>query len=308
MHSHLAPQRRWRALAPIHSQRPEGYVIVGPDKTLLGEWAMQHRLRYKAGALLALGVAFLAAAARAQQEPKSSAPVDPAMLEELVAANHILVHQNVLDGFGHVSVRHPSDPKRYLMSRNIAPELVTASDILEFDLDSNPIEAKGQRVFLERFIHGEVYKARPDVQAVVHSHSPSVIPFGIATQALRPVFHMSGFLAVGVPTWEIREAVGGPSNMLVSSIALGKQLAATLGDRPVVLMRGHGNVIVGPNVKIAVYRAVYTEVNARLQLQAQALGAPLNFLTPEEGQLADATIMTQIERPWQLWRKQAAGK
>jgi ribulose-5-phosphate 4-epimerase/fuculose-1-phosphate aldolase len=119
---------------------------------------------------------------------------------------------------------------------------------------------------------------------------------------------MSGFLAVGVPVWDIRETVGGPSNMLVSSIALGKQLAAKLGDRPVVLLRGHGNVVVGPNLKFAVYRAVYTEVDARLQLQAQGLGGPLNFLTPEEGKMADETIMTQIERPWQLWRKKALGK
>jgi HCOMODA/2-hydroxy-3-carboxy-muconic semialdehyde decarboxylase len=253
-------------------------------------------------------MACFGAAASGQQDAKPTGPVDPAVLEDLVAASHILVDQGVLDGFGHVSIRHPGDPSRYLMSRNLAPELVTAKDILEYDLDSNPIDAAGQRVFLERFIHGEVYKARPDVQAVVHSHSPSVVPFGISTQTLRPVFHMSGFLAVGVPTWEIREAVGGPSNMLVSSIALGRKLAATLGDKPVVLMRGHGNVVVGPNLKIAVYRAVYTEVNARLQLQAQTLGGPLNFLTPEEGQMADATIMTQIERPWQLWRKKAAGK
>jgi len=242
------------------------------------------------------------------QQAQSAGPVDVALLEDLVAANRILVDQGVLDGFGHVSIRHPKDANRYLMARNVAPELVTADDILEYDLDSNPIAAKGQRTFLERFIHGEVYKARPDVQAVIHSHSPSVVPFGISSHALKPVFHMSGFLAAGVPTWDIREATGGPSNMLVSSIALGKQLAAKLADKPVVLMRGHGNVVVGPNLQFAVYRAVYTEVNARLQLQAQGLGGALNFLTPEEGRLADETIMTQIERPWQLWRKKALGK
>jgi ribulose-5-phosphate 4-epimerase/fuculose-1-phosphate aldolase len=260
-----------------------------------------------AGLLLAafIGCASVSVSA---QEPKSAGPVEVVVLEDLVAANRILVDQGVLDGFGHVSVRHPKDPNRYLMARNIAPELVTDADILEYDLDSNPIDAKGRRTFLERFIHGEVYKARPDVQAVVHSHSPSVVPFGISSHALRPVFHMSGFLAVGVPTWDIREATGGPSNMLVSSIALGKHLAAKLGDRPVVLMRGHGNVVVGPNLKFAVYRAVYTEVNARLQLQAQGLGGPLNFLTPDEGRMADEAIMTQIDRPWQLWRKKALGK
>jgi ribulose-5-phosphate 4-epimerase/fuculose-1-phosphate aldolase len=243
-----------------------------------------------------------------QQEPKSGGPVDAAVLEDLVAANRILADQGVLDGFGHVSIRHPEDPNRYLLSRNLAPELVTAADILEYDLDSNPIDAKSQRTFLERFIHGEVYKARPDVQAVIHSHSPSVVPFGISTHGLKSVFHMSGFLAAGVPNWDIREAVGGPSNMLVTSIDLGKALAAKLGDSPVALMRGHGNVVVGPNLKIGVYRAVYTEVNARLQLQAQGLGEPLNYLTPLEGKMADQTIMTQIERPWQLWRKKALGK
>jgi HCOMODA/2-hydroxy-3-carboxy-muconic semialdehyde decarboxylase len=258
--------------------------------------------------LLAALIACLSAPACAQQEAKSAGAVDAVVLEDLVAANRILVDQGVLDGFGNVSIRHPKDPTRYLMARNIAPELVNAADILEYDLDSNPIDAKGQRTFLERFIHGEVYKARPDVQAVIHSHSPSVVPFGISTHALHPVYHMSGFLAAGVPIWDIREAVGGPSNMLVASIALGKQLAVKLGDRPVVLLRGHGNVVVGPNLKFAVYRAVYTEVNARLQLQAQGLGGPLNFLTPEEGKMADDTIMTQIERPWRLWRKKALGK
>jgi HCOMODA/2-hydroxy-3-carboxy-muconic semialdehyde decarboxylase len=241
----------------------------------------------------------------AQQAGTSAGPVDAVVLEDLVAANHILVDQGVLDGFGHVSIRHPRAPNRYLMARNIAPDLVTAADILEYDLDSNPIDAKGQRTFLERFIHGEAYKARPDVQAVIHSHSPTVVPFGISSHALKPVFHMSGFLAVGVPVWDIREAVGGPSNMLVTSIALGKHLAVALGDKPVALMRGHGNLVVGPNLKIAVYRAVYTEVNARLQLQAQGLGGHLNFLTPQEGTMAEAIIMTQIERPWQVWRKKA---
>jgi HCOMODA/2-hydroxy-3-carboxy-muconic semialdehyde decarboxylase len=259
-------------------------------------------------ALVALAAGVPARPAVAQQQTRSAGPVDAALLEDLVAANRILVDQGVLDGFGHVSIRHPRDPGRYLMARNVAPELVTPEDILEYDLDSNPIDAKGQRTFLERFIHGEVYKARPDVQAVIHSHSPSVVPFGISTHALRPVYHMSGFLAAGVPTWDIREAAGGASNMLVSSMALGRQLAAKLADRPVALMRGHGNVVVGPNLKIAVYRAVYTEANARLQLQAEGLGGPLNFLTPEEGRMADDTIMTQIERPWQLWRRKAMGK
>src|SRR5215469_5318122 len=155
-----------------------------------------------AGLLLATFIGCESISANAQ-EPKSAGPVEVAVLEDLVAANRILVDQGVLDGFGHVSIRHPKDPDRYLMARNIAPELVTAADILEYDLDSNPIDGKGRRTFLERFIHGEVYKARSDVQAVIHSHSPSVVPFGISSHALKPVFHMSGFLAAGVPTWDI---------------------------------------------------------------------------------------------------------
>jgi HCOMODA/2-hydroxy-3-carboxy-muconic semialdehyde decarboxylase len=241
----------------------------------------------------------------AQPEPKSGGPVNPEVLEDLVAASRILADQGVLDGFGHVSIRHPSDPNRYLLSRNMAPALVTAADVLEYDLDSNPVDPKGRRSFLERFIHGEVYKARPDVGAVVHSHSPSVVPFGISTHGLKPVYHMSGFLAAGVPNWDIRDAAGGPSSMLVTSGALGNSLAAKLGASPVALMRGHGNVVVGCSLKIGVYRAIYTEVNARLQLQAQGLGGPLNYLTAEEGMMADETIMTQIDRPWQLWRKRA---
>jgi HCOMODA/2-hydroxy-3-carboxy-muconic semialdehyde decarboxylase len=244
----------------------------------------------------------------AHEEPRSGGPVDPAVIEDLVAASLILADQGVLDGFGHVSIRHPGDPSRYLLSRNVAPALVTAADILEYDLDSNPVDPQGRRSFLERFIHGEVYKARPDVGAVIHSHSPSVVPFGISTHGLKPVYHMSGFLTAGVPNWDIREAAGGPSNLLVTSGALGGSLAAKLGASPVALMRGHGNVVVGPSLKICVYRAIYTEINARLQLQAQGLDGPITYLTPQEGEMADGTIMTQIERPWQLWRKKALGK
>jgi ribulose-5-phosphate 4-epimerase/fuculose-1-phosphate aldolase len=291
-----------------HSQPSRRHVIVTGELPAVLGTLMSRPLLAAALLHILVVVAGLSVPAVAQPEVKSAGPVDAARLEDLVAANRILVDQGVLDGFGHVSIRHPQDANRYLMSRNLAPELVISADILEYDLDSNPIDAKGQRTFLERFIHGEVYKARPDVQAVIHSHSPSVVPFAISTHAMRPVYHMSGFLAAGVPNWDIREAVNGPSNMLVSTMALGKSLAAKLGDRPVLLMRGHGNVVVGPDLKIAVYRAVYTEANARLQLQAQGLGGPLNFLTPEEGKMADETIMTQIERPWQLWRKKALGK
>ncbi len=135
-------------------------------------------------------------------------PLDSALIDDLVAANRILVDQGVLDGYGHVSVRRPADPQRYLMSRSIAPELVTATDVMEYDLDSNPVDARGRATYLERFIHGEVYRARPDVKAIVHDHSPSVIPFGVSTVPLRPLYHMSAFLGGGVPVFDIKTASG----------------------------------------------------------------------------------------------------
>jgi ribulose-5-phosphate 4-epimerase/fuculose-1-phosphate aldolase len=246
----------------------------------------------------------LSVAALAQ--PASAGPPDPALLEDLVAANRILADQGVVDGFGHVSVRHDKDPNRYLMSRNLAPALVTAEDILEYDLDSNPVDARGRALFLERFIHGEIYKARPDVRAVVHSHSPAVIPFSVTSESLKPVYHMAGFLGAGVPVFDIRRD-NGMTNMLVTNGAIGRQLAATLGGGAVVLMRGHGSVTVGNSLPQVVFRAVYTEVNARLAADALRLG-PVSFLSPEEAEKAAATIDGQSGRPWELWKKKALGR
>ena len=238
----------------------------------------------------------------------SAGPVPSELMENLVAASLILADQGVLDAFGHVSVRHPADPSRYLLARNLAPELVTASDIVEYDLDSEPVTPNAPRGFLERYIHGEIYKARPDVGSVIHTHSPSVVPFGITTTALRPVYHMSGFLGAGVPNYDIRKETGRMTDILVRDPELGRLLANVLGDKPMALMRGHGNVVVAGDVKIAVYRAVYTEMNARIQLQAMMAGGPITFLDPEEGRLIDATIATQIHRPWDLWKRKVSRK
>jgi HCOMODA/2-hydroxy-3-carboxy-muconic semialdehyde decarboxylase len=246
---------------------------------------------------------------RAQSSAPSASggPVDPALIADLVVANHILSDQGVLDGFGHVSVRHPADPNRFLMSRSLAPALVTAEDIMEYDLDGQPVDARGRASFLERFIHSEIYRARPDVNAVIHSHSPGVIPFGVTQVPMRPIYHISSFLAPSVPVFEIRRA-GGMTNMLVGNGELGKALAQALGDRPVALMRGHGDVVVGPKLSLAVFRAIYTEVNARLQSQAVALGGPINFLEPEEA--AKATLVNeQVHlRAWELWKRDALAK
>lgn len=224
---------------------------------------------------------------------------DPELVQQLVDANHILFNEGVVDGFGHVSARHDKDPGRFLLARNLAPALVTADDLQEYDLDSNTTDKR--RTYLERFIHSEIYRARPDVMAVVHSHSPAIIPFGITGERLRPVFHMCGFLGGPAPVFEIRDAGGPATDMLVRNRELGAALAKTLGDRPFALMRGHGSVAVGPSMKHVVYRAIYAEINARLQTDAMRMGA-VTFLNEAEAANADAANMTNLERPWELWK------
>jgi HCOMODA/2-hydroxy-3-carboxy-muconic semialdehyde decarboxylase len=242
---------------------------------------------------------------RAQTPATPIAGVDAGLIEDIVVGSRILADFGVLDGFGHVSARHPTNPNHFLMSRSLAPALVTADDIMEFDLDGNAVDARGRSLFLERFIHSEIYKARPDVMSVVHSHSPGVIPFSVSQVPLRPMYHNPSFLAAGVPVWDIRKDFG-ETDMLVRDPALGKSLAQTLGDKPVVLMRGHGDVAVGPSVKMAVFRAYYTDVNARLQSQAISLGGDINYLTPGEGAKADQVNFVVIDRIWNLWKMRVA--
>ena len=227
---------------------------------------------------------------------------DSALIEKIAVANRILYRIGVVDGFGHVSARHDKSSEHFLLARNIAPALVKREDILCFDLDGNALDAGSKRVYLERFIHGEIYRARPDVKAVVHSHSPNVIPFGVAAQQLQPVFHMSGFLGEGSALFDIRD-VAGDTNMLVSSVALGAALAKCLGSRSTVLMRGHGSTVVGASVEQAVYRAYYAEVNARLQMQARMLGE-VKYLSAQEAAKAAAANDTQLARVWELWRQE----
>lgn len=225
---------------------------------------------------------------------------DPALLEKLAIANRILYDQNVVDGFGHVSVRHDKSPEHFLLSCNRAPGLVSPDDILTYDLNGDLAVASDKRSYLERFIHSEIYRARPDVMSVVHSHSQSVIPFGATGQRLRPIFHMSGFLGSGSALFEIRDA-GGNTDLLIRDTGLGKALAQSLGKHNCVLMRGHGSTTVAPSLELAVYRAIYAEVNAKLQIQAAALG-PVNFLNEEEAALAAASTEGQVVRAWDLWR------
>ena len=233
----------------------------------------------------------------------------PELIEDLVAANRILSDQGVVDGFGHVSARHPEEPRRFLLARSMAPGLVTADDIMEFDLDGVALDPRGRTLYVERFIHSEIYKAYPEVNAVVHSHSPSVIPFSATKVPLRPIYHMSSFLGAGVPVFEIREAGGPATDMLIRSPDLGAALAQKIGTAAVVLMRGHGDVVVGRSVRQVVFRAVYTEVNAKLQSEALRLGGgEVEFLNQQEAANATATNDAVLSRPWELWKRQALGR
>jgi len=229
------------------------------------------------------------------QNPESN------QIDDLVAADRILASHEIVDAYGHVSIRSDRNPQHYLMSRSLAPELVTKDDILEYDLDNNVIGSSKAALFLERFIHGEVYKARPDVKAVVHCHTPSLISFGATDVQLRPIFGLAGFIAEGIPVFEIRKTAG-MTDLLIRDSARGKALAQTLGNKPAALMRGHGAVVVGTSLPLVVGRCVYLDLNARIQAQAMALSKNVTYLTPEEGKLS---VADDYRRAWELWRRKA---
>lgn len=229
--------------------------------------------------------------------------------EELVLAYRILAAQGVVDAYGHVSVRTAHDPKRYLLARAVAPELVTVDDILEFDLDSNPVGDPGVSLYLERFIHGEIYKHRADVNAVVHNHSPSVIPFGATTVPMRPLFNTGAFIGEGVPTFEIRDFQES-GDLLIKSPHLGHSLATTLGGKPAALMRGHGAVVVADSLMLAVVRSVYLELSAKLQMQAMLIAGPggkVIYLDEREVATINARQASASTwgRTWELWCSKA---
>jgi ribulose-5-phosphate 4-epimerase/fuculose-1-phosphate aldolase len=235
--------------------------------------------------------------------------VDRTQIDDLVAANRILSDQGVVDGFGHVSARHEEDTARFLLARSMAPGLVTVDDILEFNLDGNALDPRGRTLYVERFIHSEIYKTHPEIKAIVHSHSPSIIPFGVTSVPLRPIYHMSSFLGAGAPVFEIREAGGSATDMLIRSSQLGAALASKIGKSAVVLMRGHGDVVVGDSIEQVVFRAIYTEINGKLQAEALRLGqGEVNFLNTEEAEKATATNNAVLGRPWELWKQQALAR
>ena len=230
-----------------------------------------------------------------------------ALLDDLVAAHRILAMHEVLDAYGHVSARSDSRPEHFVMSRALAPALVTAADLMELGPDSEPLPGEKRKAFIECFIHGEIYRARPEVKAIVHSHSPSVIPFGVTKARLRPVYHMAAFLWSGAPVFDIRK-VKIDNDLLIRDRSLGAALSASLGNCACVLMRGHGMTVVGESIPEAVFRAVYTEMNARLQLHAEQLQGPIEFLSETEGRDATKTNQGTLERPWELWKKKALGR
>jgi HCOMODA/2-hydroxy-3-carboxy-muconic semialdehyde decarboxylase len=234
------------------------------------------------------------------------------LIDDLVTANHILFHQQILDSFGHVSVRHPGNPGHFFMSRAMAPGIVSAGDIVELDLEGNRVSEGTQSLYIERFIHSEIYKVRDDVSAIVHSHSPTVIPFSITQCDLKPAYHRASFLHPGVPVFEIRDAAGAKNNMLVNDRMRGAALARALGSANVALMRGHGNVVVAPRLRLAVSRAIETEVNAKMQLQAMMIGGPINFLSSDEAETLEAELARTkpsdargADRVWEVLKSQA---
>jgi len=230
------------------------------------------------------------------------------LILDLVIASRTLAEHGVIDAYGHASARSDSDPQHYFMARNIAPELVTEADILEFDLESRPVRPTDHGLYQERFIHGEIYKARPDVNAVVHNHSPTVVPFSCTGCELKPIFHMAAFIGLGVPTWDIRDAQKG-SDMLVKTAVLGEHLAERLGRHPAVLMRGHGSTVVAENLQRAVGRTIYLEMNARMQLQAMLLaGDPARIVFMDDAEVAANVAWQNYVRSWELWKRKALAR
>ena len=231
--------------------------------------------------------------------------MDEKLLEDLIAANRILAEHGVIDAYGHVSIRSPDNPKRYFIARAIAPETVQPEDIMEYDLDSNPLDGRGRDSVSERFIHSEIYRARPDVMSVVHNHSPSVIPFSVTGVKMRALFHMASFIGEGLPVFEIRKVKKG-SDLLVRDPKLGAALAKTLAKSAAALMRGHGSVTVGENLQRAVGRSVYLEMSARMQMQALMLSNKITYL--DAGEVKASSPVQDYKRAWPMWREKALAK
>jgi HCOMODA/2-hydroxy-3-carboxy-muconic semialdehyde decarboxylase len=271
---------------------------------------MNNMQGWKIGLIVAICAVFCSAIVllAAGPVPQANAPTptplanDPKLIEDLVYANRILFAQGVLDGFGHVSVRSDKDPRHFLMSRSMAPALVTSNDIMEYDRNGEPVDARGRNSYVERYIHAAIYRARPDVKAAVHSHSPDIIPYSVTGTTLLPLYHMSAFLRLGTPIFDTQKEFG-DTDMLIRDNKLGDGLAKALGNSGVALIRGHGFVAVGESTPIVVYRAIYVQINARVQADAMKLGT-IKPLTPSEATKAQAAVEATVARPWELWKSQ----
>jgi HCOMODA/2-hydroxy-3-carboxy-muconic semialdehyde decarboxylase len=257
------------------------------------------------GAAVAAPLLIGRGAIAAQSAPAVDA--DPRLLEDLVAANRILAAQGVLDVMGHVSVRHPGRADRFLLARSMAPALVGAADIMEYAFNGDAVAPAGRSSYQERFIHAEIYRVRADVNAIVHCHTPSLIPFADSDVPLRAMYHMAAFVADGVPVFDIRKAAG-ITDLLVKDAPLGRALAAALGGKAAALMRGHGAVIVARSIPDVVGRSVYLDLDARAQMQAIALGGRLTYVDPAEARLRMADPAGEYTRAWELWKSELAGK
>jgi HCOMODA/2-hydroxy-3-carboxy-muconic semialdehyde decarboxylase len=228
---------------------------------------------------------------------------DPALLDDLVAANAILSQHGILDAYGHISARDPHHPGYYWISRSMPPAQVTAGDVIACDLDNKPVRTTETRLFFERVIHGEIYKARPDVMAVLHSHSPSLIPFCNSDTRLRPMVGNAAFLGEGAPVFDIR-TIDDDGDFNICTVAQAQGLARALGPHCLVLLRGHGAVATGDSIRQVVRQAIIAESNARQQIQATMLG-PVHFLTASELAYARRQKPKDPDRAWRLWKERA---
>jgi ribulose-5-phosphate 4-epimerase/fuculose-1-phosphate aldolase len=223
------------------------------------------------------------------------------VIRDLVIANRILAKEDVVDAYGHVSIRNPDDPNRFFLARSIAPELVERGDIVELGLDGQPVRDETRPLYLERFIHAAVYEARPDVQAVVHAHAEDILPFGIAQATpLRPVIHSGSFIGATVPVWDIADRFG-DTNLLVTNMEQGRDLARCLGEHNVALMRGHGFASAGRSLIEVVRMSVYLPRNARAQLRAHQLGGEINYLSEGEIDARNRGYSPYSPETWRAW-------
>ena len=226
------------------------------------------------------------------------------ILRDLVIANRILAHEGVVDAYGHISVRHPERSDRFLLSGSRSPELVTLDDIIEYDLDCNPIDLRGRAQYTERPIHGAIYRKRPDVISVVHNHAYEVIPFTVAQGVqLRPLLHVAAGIGGEIPVWDIRNRFG-DTNLLVTTLSQGDDLAARLGANRVVLMRGHGAAIAGTSIRDTVHTSVHLKINAQIQTEALRMGGDIIYLS--EGEIAEMRRSSAgHDRAWEYWTRRA---